>query len=120
MPYNKSYNKKHLTLLSLLFISLFSFVFAHQPHQGSDLYWLFLLAISLTFGFLEAHLPLLKSLFSWLFVGMLYGTIQFGHYDVTFFQYLQIFVVAFTSVLLFLLIVKTEPLKTQTAQFKFQ
>ena len=46
MPYNKSYNKKYLTLLSLLFISLFSFVFAHQPHQGSDLYWLCLLAIS--------------------------------------------------------------------------
>jgi hypothetical protein len=120
MPYNKSYNKKYLTLLSLLFISLFSFVFAHQPHQGSDLYWLCLLAISLTFGFLEAHLPLLKSLFSWLFIGMLYGTIQFGHYGVSFIQYLQILVVAVIGILLFLSIVKTEPLKTQTVQFKFQ
>ena len=51
---------------------------------------------------------------------MLYGTIQFGHYGVSFIQYLQILVVAVIGILLFLSIVKTEPLKTQTVQFKFQ
>jgi len=120
MPFNKSYNKKYLTLLSLLFIALFSFFFAHKAHQGSHLYWLCLLAISLIFGFLEAHLPLLKSLFSWLFIGMLYGTIQFGRYEVTLIQYLQILVVALIGITLFLLIVKTEHITKTSVQLKLQ
>ena len=107
MPYGSSYKNKSISYGMLFFITFFSFLFVIYPEQ-KFYYWVIILLMSVTFGFLEANIDRLRTLFSWIFIGVLYGIILLNNFSVT--ENIQDFslmlVISFFSISLYFLLAK--------------
>ncbi|MCF6767159.1 FUSC family protein [Thiotrichales bacterium 19S11-10] len=117
MPYGKSFSKKYYCFVLLFFITCSSVGGAYLLSHSQLLFWLLMLLISVVLGFFEANIDQLKTLSSWVFIGILYGSYELQTFSLTIstFQYLLII---FTSLLTTILFVQLTKVDFSNYQFK--